>query len=238
MTFTVIARDPQNKDLGVCQATSPLAVASRCPYVVGGVAAVSSQCHTNPNLRVLVMDLLRNDLSPDRVLEHLRFHDEWFEWRQVGIVTADGRVAVHSPQHGKSFTGHIVGDDFICMGNGLAGREVVEAMADKYENSTATLFEERLLQALEAGGEAGGEPIGQASADLVVATNGARMPRTDLRVDMANPLPRDGGNAIADLRRVFTQYAPLIDYYTDFWPANPEVDWREILKEKGIEPAN
>ena len=238
MTFTAIARDPESRALGICLATSPLAVASRCPYVVGSLAAVSSQCYTNPKLGLLALDLLRSNLSPELVLKHLELHDEWYEWRQIGIVTINGEIAVHSPKNGAAYTGHIVGDNFICMGNGLSGRKVIEAMAAKFESTTATIFEERLLETLEAGGDAGGEPIGQASSALIVAADGGRRPRTDLRVDMANPLPRNGGNAITNLRHVFAQYAPLIDYYTDFWPANPLTNWREILKEANIEPAN
>jgi uncharacterized Ntn-hydrolase superfamily protein len=172
------------------------------------------------------------------VLKQIELHDKWYEWRQIGIVTISGEIAVHSPKNGKAYTGHIVGENYICMGNGLSSRKVIEAMAAKFKNSTANIFEERLLETLEAGGDAGGEPIGQASSALLVAADGGRRPRTDLRVDMAHPLPKNGGDAIADLRRIFTQYAPLIDYYTDFWPNNPQVNWRDVLKEAGIEPAN
>ena len=84
MTFTAIARDPESRALGICLATSPLAVASRCPYVVGSLAAVSSQCYTNPKLGLLALDLLRSNLSPELVLKHLELHDEWYEWRQIG----------------------------------------------------------------------------------------------------------------------------------------------------------
>ncbi len=89
-------------------------------------------------------------------------------------------------------------------------------------------FEERLVRTLEAGYQAGGQPIGQRSAGLIVAVPGRR-PRTDLRVDMAKPLPEEGGDAVQDLRRAFDAFQPLIRYYSDYWPDHPEVYWKDWL---------
>jgi uncharacterized Ntn-hydrolase superfamily protein len=229
MTFTVVARDPETRALGICLATSPLGVASRCPHMRGGVAAISSQCHSNPKLGVMGLDLAQNGLTPEQILITLRAYDPYFEYRQVGIVTIDGAVAVHSGAKGKDFTGHKIGDGFVVMGNGLAGPQVVSAMYDAFAGGNGLDFEERLVRTLEAGYGAGGETIGQLSAGLVVALPGQR-PRTDLRVDMANPTPKDGGDAVRDLRRVFTAYKPLIPYYSEYWPVNPDTQWTEWLE--------
>jgi uncharacterized Ntn-hydrolase superfamily protein len=210
MTFTVVARDPETKALGICLATSPLAVASRCPHMRGGVAAISSQCHSNPNLGMIGLDLAQNRLKPDQILNVLRSHDPYFDTRQVGIVTIDGDVGVHSGPKGKDFTGHRVGEGVVVMGNGLAGPQVVEAMYEAYAANGAEEFEERL------------------SAGMIVAMPGRR-PRTDLRVDMASPPPKEGGDAVKDLRRVFDAYRKLIPYYSDYWPDHPEVQWTEWL---------
>ena len=54
-------------------------------------------------------------------------------------------------------------------------------------------------------------------------------PRTDLRIEMANPVPKEGGDAVDDLRRVFDAFKPLIPYYQE-WPGNPEMDdWQTWL---------
>jgi uncharacterized Ntn-hydrolase superfamily protein len=229
LTFTVVARDPQSRALGICLATSPLGVASRCPHMRGGVAAISSQCHSNPKLGVMGLDLAQNGLTPEQILTTLRAYDPYFEYRQVGIVNIDGTVAVHSGSKGKDFTGHKIGDGFVVMGNGLAGPQVVAAMYDAFAGSIAGDFEERLVSTLEAGYRAGGETIGQLSAGLVVALPGQR-PRTDLRVDMAKPTPKEGGDAVLDLRRVFDAYKPLIPYYSEYWPAHPDMQWTEWLE--------
>lgn len=229
MTYTVIARDPSDNAVGICIATSPFGVASRCPHVRPGVAAMSSQCHTNPKLGVIGLDLLANGVVPQKVLSALKDYDEYFEYRQIGIVTVTGALAVHSGKYGKDYTGHITGENFIVMGNGLASRAVVEAMDEAYRGNSGEMFEERLMRTIEAGFHAGGEPIGQRSSGMIVAAPNER-PRIDIRVDVTPTMPEDGGDAVVELRRVFDHYKPLIPYYSDFWPHNPTVQWGDWLK--------
>lgn len=228
MTFTIVARCPETLALGIGIATSPLGVASRCPHIRPGVAAISSQCHTNWRLGHIGLDLAQNGLTPTQIIEALRSYDPHFDYRQVGIVLPDGRVAAHSPPLGKDYTGHRCGDGFVAMGNGLASSAVVDAIYDRFEANRDVDFPERLVQAIEAGYAAGGEPVGQLSAGLIVCAPDMARPLVDLRVDMAHPGPAEGGDAVKDLRRVFDAYKALIPYYATFWLDNPTVqsaDW-------------
>lgn len=61
------------------------------------------------------------------------------------------------------------------------------------------------MRGLEAGRDAGGQPIGQLSAGIVVHA-GHEFPAFDLRVD-AHAEP------IGELRRLFDWYKPLSPYY-------------------------
>lgn len=230
MTFTVIARDPADDAVGICLATSPFGVASRCPHIQGGVGAISSQCHSNPRLGQIGLCLLRNGVAPADAIEVLRASDENFEYRQVGIVTPDGALAVHSGRHGKAYTGHKTGEGFLVMGNGLKDGGVIEAMYEGFLQASGESFEERLMRTIEAGYQAGGEPIGQRSAGMIVAAPSGH-PRVRLQVDAVPVLPEDGGDAVLELRRVFDIYKPLIPYYSDYWPTHPQVHWTEWLKD-------
>ncbi|WP_116134448.1 DUF1028 domain-containing protein [Tropicimonas sp. IMCC34043] len=232
MTFTIVARDPETRWLGVCLATSPLGVASRCPHVRGGVAAISSQCHSDWRHGLAGLDLAARGWSPEQILGALAQKDPFFDYRQVGIVTADGRAIAHSPSKGAAWTGHRVGEGFVAMGNGLAGSQVVDAIHDSFAAETGTDFMERLVRAIEAGYAAGGEIIGQRSAGLIVCAPDTDRPLIDIRVDMANPLPEEGGDAVLDLRRVFDAYKPLVPYYARDWLDNPEMKWAEYLAKK------
>lgn len=229
MTFTIVARCPETLQLGICLATSPLGVASRCPHVRGGVAAISSQCHSDWRLGLAGLELARKGWTPDQILAALRQRDAFFDYRQIGIVTADGQAAAHSPSKGAAYTGHRVGAGFVAMGNGLAGAQVVDAIYDSFAAEESVSFFERLVRAIEAGFAAGGEPIGQKSSGLIVCAPDVERPLIDIRVDMANPLPADGGDAVRDLRRVFDAYQKLVPYYADYWLDNPEVSSAEYL---------
>lgn len=227
MTFTVIGLCEKTGAYGVCLASSPLTVASRCPYVEGGVAALSTQSFTNPVLGPILLDMLRHGFSARQAIDAVKSYDEHFDWRQIGIVTRTGDVAVHSGMRGKEYTGHVVGDGFLCMGNTIVGHQVVDSMAKAFVANKGELLEERLMRAIEAGGEAGGEAKGQMSAGIMVADDSQRRPRTDLRIEMSNPMPPEGGNAIRDLRRVVDAFKPLRRYY-QIWHTDPTmVNWRD-----------
>lgn len=229
MTYTIVARCPETELLGVCLATSPLGVASRCPHVRGGVAAISSQCHSDWRHGLVGLELAQKGWTPQQILAALKQHDPFFDYRQVGIVTADGAAAAHSPSKGKAYTGHRVGDGFVAMGNGLVGPQVVDAIYESFAAGETVPFSERLVRAIEAGFAAGGEAIGQKSSGIIVCAPGVQRPLIDIRVDMANPLPADGGDAVRDLRRVYDAYEKLVPYYADYWLDHPEVSSTQYL---------
>ncbi|MEH6726399.1 MAG: DUF1028 domain-containing protein, partial [Hyphomicrobiales bacterium] len=92
----------------------------------------------------------------------------------------NGNAVAFSGASNADFKGHIVRDGLVASGNILAGREVLEAMLEAMESTGKTL-EDRLLAALEAGSEAGGDERGvQSAAMLVVSENS---PTLDLRID-------------------------------------------------------
>jgi uncharacterized Ntn-hydrolase superfamily protein len=210
MTYTIIARCPRTGQLGIGIATYSLAVGGYCPFIKPGVAAVSSQASANPALGSKALKLLEEGLPPDQVLARLRDGDRYFDFRQVGIVTAGGVVSVHSGSRTRPWSGHASGDGFVAMGNWLAGERVAQAMAEAFQDGGETLHE-RLLRAIEAGRDAGGqvnpqgEHLMERSAALVVYENNP-YPMLDLRVDAHD-------TAVQELRRIHALYAPYIEYY-------------------------
>lgn len=229
-TFTIVARCDSTGALGICLASSPLTVASRCPFVRAGVGAVSTQANTNPFLGPAALDLLEADHSPAEAIAALRAVDRWVDYRQIGIVDAAGRSAAFTGPETTPWAGHETGPGFVAMGNNLVGAGVIESIADSYRASAAEpVFEERLMAAVEAGRDAGGQEIGHLSGGLIVCGDDPH-PRTDLRIEMANPTPDEGGDAVDDLRRVFDTFKPLIPYYQE-WPGDPAMDdWQTWLK--------
>jgi len=227
MTFTIVARDPETGLVGLCQGTSAMGVASRCTHVRAGVAAIASQSHSDWRIGRRALDLVESGLAPAATIDALRTTDDHFDYRQVGIVTVDGQVATHTGPSCGPYASDLLGDGFAVLGNLLIGQQVLDAMHASYEGSGSRAFPERLLLAVEAGLAAGGEGVQHLSSSIVVAGPASPRPLLDLRVDVA-PV---GGDAIVELRRIFDEFAPLVDYYADYWLDHPEVTperWLEL----------
>jgi uncharacterized Ntn-hydrolase superfamily protein len=201
-------------------------VASRCPFIRANVAAVSTQSYSDPGLGPFALKLLALGYSPAAAIEELRRSDPWIEYRQLGVVDRKGNTAVFTGSKNLDWKGHIHNKNFVAMGNNLASGQVVEAMAKAFQGSENEILEERLLRAIEAGRDAGGEKAGHLSAGLIVYGQ-EPYPRTDLRIDKAF-----SGDPVRDLRSVFNDYRPLIPYYEQR-PQNPQMEsWRDWLAKR------
>ena len=228
-TFTMVARCEREGLLGICLTSSPLSVGARCPFIKANVGAVATQAYTDPGLGSLAIRLLELGYAPHRVLEELRANDQWSGYRQIGIVDRNGVSAVFTGEQNLEWKGAIAKPGFVAMGNYLTGPAVVDAMAEAYEDSASDLFEERLLRAIEAGRDAGGEKGGHLSSALVVFGRDSYA-RTDLRVDRF-VRSEQHGDAVHELRRIFDEYRPAIRYY-ELRPQNPLLPpWREWVGE-------
>lgn len=205
-TFSIMGRCARTGMLGIGIATHAYAVGARCPYARAGVGAVSTQATTDPRLGRLALNLLELGYSAPRTLAEIMASDPHFAHRQVGIVDRDGNSAAETGSANKAFAGHITRRNVVAMGNYLIGPPTIEAMIATFESTAALELDERLLRAIEAGRDAGGQHGGQRSAALLVVDREV-YPLVDLRVD-AHEEP------IGELRRVFRLFEPLKNYFT------------------------
>ncbi len=229
-TFTIVARCGRTGMFGAAIATKSIAVGSRCLFVEAGTGAVSSQAVTNPRLGRRGLERLREGRPADAVMADLLASEAFPEKRQVLVVDRDGRAAAHTGSANRAWAGHVTRQDVACGGNLLVSERVVAAMAETCEDGRDLPLAERLLRALEAGKAAGGEIGGERSAALLVVDREA-FPLVDLRVDF-HPEP------VAELRRIFDQYAPVVDLFR-LRPDNPylpsEEEWRRLVAQ-GVDP--
>ena len=212
-TFTILARCPRTGALGVGIATYSLGVGGYCPAISPGAGVLSSQAFADPRLRPIGIQILEAGSSADKAMKGMQDSDPYIDYRQVGIVDAQGGVAVHTGPNARTWAGHETGPAYVAMGNVLVGPQVVDAMARTFESSETEDLEERMLRAVEAGRDAGGQPEGQRSAALIVYREES-YPWMDLRVD-AHLEP------VAELRRVYELYRPMASYYYYLRPKDP-----------------
>jgi uncharacterized Ntn-hydrolase superfamily protein len=171
-----------------------------------------TQAFVNQGNNPLALRLLAQGFTPGRVLEELAANDPDIAYRQIAVIDRDGQAVAYSGPKNRGYSGHKIGEGYVAMGNVLAGHHVVEAIAKAYESDPNEAFERRLLHAIEAGRDAGGQVgndghLTERSAAVVVysAYDHADL---DLRVDLHD-------HAVDELRRAFEEYEPYRAYYRD-----------------------
>jgi len=166
-TFSIVARDPATKRLGVAVQTHWFAVGSVCPWAEAGVGVIATQSMVEVSYGPLGLNLLRDGKNAKEVLDTLISKDEHSALRQVAIIDANGNIAVHTGSRCIAAAGHAVGEDFSVQANMMINDSIWSAMAYAYQKKAGTL-EERIMAALNAAQTAGGDIRGRQSAAMLV----------------------------------------------------------------------
>lgn len=207
-TFSIVAFDPETGDLGVAVQSKFLAVGAVVPYARAGVGAVATQSYANLLYGPKGLALLEEGHAPEEVIARLTADDPDARLRQVGIVDAQGRAAAFTGEGCFPWAGHRVGPNVAAQGNILVSQETVDAMYETFLSARGDLAD-RLVAALAAGQEAGGDRRGQQSAALLVVREGGSYGGftdryIDLRVD-DHPQPIRELARLLKLWRVYFQ---------------------------------
>jgi uncharacterized Ntn-hydrolase superfamily protein len=163
------------------------------------VGAVATQSFVDPSYGALGLEMLRAGRSAAEALRGLLAADPDREVRQVAIVDARGRVAVHTGNRCIAAAGHATGDGYSVQANLMERDTVWGAMAGAFEGATGSLAE-RLLAALDAAQAEGGDIRGRQSAALLVVRGSATgKPWEDRLVDLR---VEDHPEPLQELRRL------------------------------------
>jgi uncharacterized Ntn-hydrolase superfamily protein len=182
MTWSIIARDAASGRIGVAVATCNFAVGARVPHVRTGIGAVCTQALTNPFFGPRGLALLTAGGTAEDVVRMLMMADEGRDHRQVHVMDREGRFAAATGPACVGWCGHLIRQTLSVAGNMLAGPDVIRATADCYETASDLPLPERLVRAMQAGEEAGGDKRGRQSAALIVHDD-EDSAMLDIRVD-------------------------------------------------------
>lgn len=199
-TYSIVGYDAATGDLGVAVQSKFFAVGSVVPWAKAGVGAIASQAFGNTTFGPRGLALLEQGVPVEDVIARLLESDEAAAQRQVGVVDALGASAAYTGARCMAWAGHESGPGFSAQGNILVSEATVKAMADAFR-ATEGVLGERMMRALEAGQEAGGDSRGMQSAAMLIVREkggygGYNDRYCDLRVD-------DHADPIAELRRIF-----------------------------------
>ena len=205
-TYSIVARDPQTGQLGVAVQSHYFSVGSIVTWAEAGVGAVATQSFVRVDYGPEGLDLMRSGRSAKEALASLLATDKDSNVRQVAMVDAQGGVSAHTGELCIKGAGHIVGDQFSVQANLMTDDTIWPAMDEAYRGAQGDLAS-RLLVALQAAQDAGGDIRGQQSAALLIVS-GERQEKPfygrlfDLRVE-DHPRPLDELTRLVQLRRAY-----------------------------------
>ena len=203
MTFSIVAYDPKNKEWGVGVQSKFIAVGSIVPFAQANAGAIATQAWANTSYGPKGLALLKAGFTAEETVEILTKHDPKRESRQVGIVDKFGNTAAFTGKDCFEWAGHIIGRHYTCQGNILVSGDTLLAMSEAFSKTSGDLVE-KLLAALEAGQQAGGDRRGkQSAAILIVKERGAYDGGTDRYIDIRVD---DHPEPIKELKRIFELY--------------------------------
>ncbi len=208
-TFSILGFDPATGEVGGAVQSRVFSVGNGVLWAEAGVGVAATQAIVDVSYGPQAIALLREGVKPVDVLRRVWEADadprpaDWTKYgRQFAVIDAKGNVAAYTGPKASDWAGDVQGTYCTAQGNILAGPAVVHAMVKAFETTRGHLSE-RLLAALEAGQQAGGDKRGMQSAALLIVKKDAGVWLHNdvvlrLQVD-DNPEP------IAELKRLITK---------------------------------
>ena len=213
MTYSIVGYCPKEKEWGIAVQSKFLGVGSVVPWAKAGVGAVATQSYANTSYGPNGLELMEQGRTAEEVVQLLTEADEDREFRQFGVIDAQGNAASFTGSKCYDWAGGKTGTHYAAQGNILVGEETVSQMAQVFEKTEGPLAE-RLLKALAAAQAAGGDSRGQQSASLlVVKEKGGYAGFNDRYIDLR---VEDHPQPIQELTRIYQ----LQQLY--FAPTKPE----------------
>ncbi len=206
MTFSIAARCANTGRFAIAVSSSSPAVAARCAFARAGVGAVATQNLTDPALGPKGLDLMARGASAEEAMAELESSAPHADYRQLTAVDIKGGTAVFSGAFTLGTAGAAQSRNAVAAGNLLANMAVPDAMIAAFEASIGADLGDRILGAMGAALEAGGEAGPVRSAGLVMVDR-VSWPVADLRVDW------DEHDPIAALARLWKLWKPQLASY-------------------------
>lgn len=224
-TFSIVARDPETKEIGIAVASRFFSVGSVVPYLSASAGGVATQANANVTYGPRGLELLARGATADEALKVLLRGDADARTRQAGIVGADGSSVSYTGEGCIPWAGGRQGPNYAVQGNILASEQVVVAMEKAFLETRGTLAR-RMYAALVAGDAAGGDSRGRQSAALMVVKEGAGFGggndrAIDIRVD-------DHAEPFRELGRLL-DYAEMFAAWTAGWTRFTKRQFAEAL---------
>jgi uncharacterized Ntn-hydrolase superfamily protein len=228
VTYSIVARDAQTGEMGVATQSQAFAVGSSVPFALPGHGVIATQSMAEPMYGSVGLDLLQGGFTAQEVLTALSSVDPQPQRRQVAVLGVNGDLAAYTGDSCVDAAGHLVGESCVALANMAASDAVWTSMVEQFEGSAGPLAQ-RLLSALQAGEEAGGDFRGRRSAAIMVirATTTGR-PWHDAEVDLRVDDSPDPLRSLADLLVTRARYQDVVRAFQQAIDGDPVTADREL----------
>jgi len=166
-TFSIVARDSVTGEMGVAVQSHWFSVGSVVTWAEAGVGAIATQSLVNPAFGPDGLKLLKEGKTVKQTMQILIESDAGRDYRQLAIVDAQGNVAAWTGPKCIVAAGHICGDNYSVQANMMLNAEVWPVMDRAFKTARGSLAE-RMMLALEAAQQAGGDIRGKQSAAMLI----------------------------------------------------------------------
>ena len=166
-TYSIVAVDKNRGEIGAAVQSHWFSVGSTVPWAEAGVGAVATQSFVNPSFGPRGLELLKQGLTPEQVVNRLVASDAGREMRQLAVIDRHGRAFAFTGRRCVPEAGHRIGEGYSVQANLMENAEVWPAMAQAFEQTAGPLAE-RMIEALAAAQACGGDLRGKQSAALLI----------------------------------------------------------------------
>ena len=205
MTFSILGRCAATGQFGMAVSSSSPAVAARCAHARAGVGAVASQNVTDPRLGPHVLDAMANGMSANAAIASVMAKSSHSAFRQLLAIDHTGRTAIFSGKNTLGINAEYQSQDAAAAGNLLANITIPKSMVTAFHYTKGHLGD-KLIAAMQAGLDAGGEAGEVHSAGLLIV-NDQDWPLAELRCDWTEDCP------IAAISVAWDVYSPQMNDY-------------------------
>lgn len=181
MTLSIAAWDQNTGQFGAAISSSSISVSSRCLHWRPNVGIALSQNITDPRLGQRMLGLLADGVTTADAVNAAVSSTPYAQFRQLALINNKGETGLFTGDQVLGCFSSAKGKHCVAAGNLLANEGVPAAMVASFEQSSGS-FGQRILDALRAGVDAGGEAGPLHSAGLLIGAD-VSWPIAELRID-------------------------------------------------------
>ena len=210
MTFSIVARCSKTGKIGAATATGGPAVGALVLHGASQLGAIATQAMTNPMAGINGIEQLQKKLSAQACLHTVLLNDATPSVRQLIVLDAQGNSADWTGQECLPWCGSLSEANLAIAGNMLVSEQVLLAVYETYQLNQHLELADRLLLAMQAGADNGGDHRGIRSAALKVWSNRkyadidiradwSKLPLSDLTIILQHVRAHDYANFFAQI---------------------------------------